>query len=287
MPAAATGKAAISQSEKDARQLLREARGLLSRYASRLKDGAFHELDGAIDALEKTLPRRDADANVTASQALDRKLDEYVSFGRKSTTRQYIESISGAVFFALLLRAFVLEPFKIPSGSMIPTLQVGDHIFVNKFIYGIRVPFTDIKFGTSFRRPKRGEVIVFKYPRDPDKDFIKRIVAVEGDVIEGRDNQLFVNGVGVPRSHIDGDCMYDDFDEQSEQWTRRACDPWQETVNGVDYTTYLVAAAGCARSRRAPCRPIRSFAWATTATTRTTHARGASFPTSSSRARRS
>ena len=117
----------------------------------------------AITALE----RRAGAATAQLRERLE-KLDELVerqlAFGRKSAVREYAESIGIAVLVALLLRAFVVEAFKIPSGSMIPTLQVGDHIFVNKFIYGLRIPLTNIKF---FRRkPKRGEVIVFIYPQD-------------------------------------------------------------------------------------------------------------------------
>src|SRR5207248_8259385 len=100
-----------------------------------------------------------------ARDSLDKKLDDHLAFARKSTIREYTESIGVAVLIALFLRAFVVEAFKIPSGSMIPTLQVGDHIFVNKFIYGIRVPWTNIKFGMTYRKPRRGEVIVFIYPR--------------------------------------------------------------------------------------------------------------------------
>src|SRR4029077_6359438 len=122
---------------------------------------------------------------------------------------------------------FVVEAFKIPSGSMIPTLQVGDHIFVNKFIYGLRVPGTNIKFGMTVRKPRRGEVAVFKFPKDPDKDFIKRIVAVEGDTVEVRDTQLYVNGVPRPRVHLDGTpCEYEDFEELTGRWEHRVCDAW-------------------------------------------------------------
>src|SRR5688500_17029449 len=87
--------------------------------------------------------------------ALDELTDEHLSFARKSTVREYGESIGIAVLIALFLRAFVIEAFKIPSGSMIPTLEIGDHIFVNKFIYGVRIPYTRTKF-FDFRQPRRG-----------------------------------------------------------------------------------------------------------------------------------
>src|SRR5688572_33338401 len=93
-----------------------------------------------------------------ALNKLDEKMDDHLSFARKSTLREYAESIGVAVAVALLLRAFVVEAFQIPSGSMIPTLEVGDHIFVSKFAYGLSVPFTNSKF-LQYSQPDRGDVI--------------------------------------------------------------------------------------------------------------------------------
>lgn len=126
---------------------------------------------------------------------------------KKGVVREYIEAIVIAVVLALILRAFVVQAFKIPSGSMVPTLLVGDHILVNKFIYGIRIPYTDVKF-FDFRKPKGGEVIVFIYPKDESKDFIKRVVGVEGDKILIRDKKIYLNdrlyndSYGVYNDHI-------------------------------------------------------------------------------------
>src|SRR5262249_24079637 len=154
------------------------------------------------------------------------------------TTREYVESIAIAVLIALFLRSFVVEAFKIPSGSMIPTLQVGDHIFVNKFIYGVRVPWTNIKVGMGIRKPKRGEVIVFKFPKDQEKDFIKRIVAVEGDTVEIRDNVVWVNGQPTERVHdTQARCEYEDYAEETGRWDHRRCDAWRETMGEHTYQT--------------------------------------------------
>src|ERR1700759_2247167 len=98
---------------------------------------------------------------------------------------------------ALALRAFVVEAFKIPSSSMYPTLEINDHIFVNKFIYGVRIPWTTTKL-FALRGPPRGEVIVFIYPCDPDRDYIKRVVATAGQTVETRCGVLYVDGVAVP-----------------------------------------------------------------------------------------
>lgn len=220
--------------------LLREGRRVLRKYGERLAPDKLAKVREAVDALSKTLIGRDWEQLTPAINALDKVLDEHLAFARKSTVREYVESVGVAVLIALLLRAFVVEAFKIPSGSMIPTLQVGDHIFVNKFIYGIRIPFTDIKLGMHFREPKRGEVIVFIYPKEHDKDFIKRIVAVPGDELLLRDDQLFVNGKPVARKHVAGDCHYDDYEEADESWSTRACDEWTETLaDGTTYHTYV------------------------------------------------
>jgi signal peptidase I len=112
---------------------------------------------------------------------------------RKGRIREYAEAIIIALVLALFIRTFFVQAFKIPSGSMKPTLQIGDHILVNKFIYGFRIPYTRIRI-LPFTRPKRGDVIVFVYPEDPSKDFIKRVIAVEGEVVEIRNKKVYVNG---------------------------------------------------------------------------------------------
>jgi signal peptidase I len=112
--------------------------------------------------------------------------------GKKRFIREYLEPIVTAVIIALFIRAFVVQAFKIPSGSMEPTLLVGDHILVNKFIYGIRIPFTDTKV-LQFKNPKRGDTIVFIYPKDKTKDYIKRVIGTEGEKVEVIRNQIYVN----------------------------------------------------------------------------------------------
>lgn len=131
---------------------------------------------------------------------------------KKGLFREYTEAIFIAVIIALILRAFVIEAFKIPSGSMIPTLKIGDHIFVNKFIYGLRIPFTKIRF-FDVRKPQKGEIIVFIYPGDKSKDFIKRVVGTPGDKVEIKGRLLYINDVPVKRYETDDrDALLADFD---------------------------------------------------------------------------
>jgi len=112
--------------------------------------------------------------------------------GSQSKIKEYAEAIVIAILIALFIRTFVVQAFKIPSGSMKPTLLVGDHILVNKFIYGVKIPFLQ-KTIIPVSEPKRGDVIVFIYPEDRSKDFIKRVIGVGGDTIEIRNKQIFLN----------------------------------------------------------------------------------------------
>lgn len=124
----------------------------------------------------------------------------------KSTFREYSESIVFALLLALFIRSFIVQAFKIPSGSMIPTLQIGDHILVNKLSYGIRSPFWDF-FLLSFKKPQRGDVVVFIFPEDRSKDFIKRVIGIEGDIVEIREKTVYINGKPLedPYAHFEGD----------------------------------------------------------------------------------
>lgn len=118
----------------------------------------------------------------------------------KSKIREYAESIIWALVLAFIIRSCVIQAFKIPSGSMEDTLAIGDHLFVNKFIYGIKLPFTD-KRVLKIRDPRRGDVMVFEYPVDRSKDFIKRVIGVPGDVIQVQNKVVYVNGTPYKNPH--------------------------------------------------------------------------------------
>jgi signal peptidase I len=123
---------------------------------------------------------------------------------KKSIIREYAESIIIAVLLALLIRAFVIQAFKIPSGSMKPTLQVGDHILVNKFIYGIklRIPFTALNYTLiPISSPKRNDVVVFIFPKETNKDFIKRVIGLPGDTVQIKDKKVYINNQPLEDPH--------------------------------------------------------------------------------------
>jgi signal peptidase I len=120
--------------------------------------------------------------------------------GKKHIIREYGESIIIAIILALIIRTFVVQAFKIPSGSMEDTLAIGDHILVNKFIYGTKIPFAD-KRVLKIRDPRRGDVIVFEYPEDPSKDFIKRVIGTPGDEVEVKEKKVYINGNPYENPH--------------------------------------------------------------------------------------
>jgi signal peptidase I len=133
--------------------------------------------------------RRDPDSMVMAQSAAVRR------DGRAKTIfREYTEAILPAIILFLVIRTFLFQAFRIPSASMEDTLAIGDFLFVNKFLYGAKVPFLDVRL-PGIRDPKPGDIIVFKYPRDTRKDYIKRCVATEGQTVEIRNKRVYVDGV--------------------------------------------------------------------------------------------
>ena len=146
---------------------------------------------------------------------------------------EYGASFFPVILIVFLLRSFVVEPFKIPSGSMIPTLLVGDFILVNKYSYGIRVPVANKKI-IELDSPQRGDVVVFRFPPKPELDYIKRVVGVPGDKVEYRNKQLTINGQAVPM-RPNGDYL----DREKLYYSPR----FIETINGVDHDVLVEAEA--------------------------------------------
>ena len=142
---------------------------------------------------------------------------------------EYSVSFFPVILIVFLLRSFLVEPFKIPSSSMVPTLLVGDFILVNKYAYGIRLPVVNKKI-VPLGEPSRGDVMVFRYPEDPSLDYIKRVVGLPGDRIEYRNKRLFINGQAVPERQVD-----DYLSRERMQFSRR----YIETLGGVDHEILL------------------------------------------------
>lgn len=186
-----------------ARALLEDAEAIFNQNRNAiLRDVPLQQrntLKASLNALEDEMTKEpfDEDAFCRALERAEAEVDEHLGRFRKSEIREYAESILVAIAVALTLRAFVVEAFKIPTPSMVPTLQVGDHIFVNKFIYGPAIPWTQKRLWSRMP-PERGDVIVFAYPENMEQDFIKRVVAVPGDKLEARGGHPIINGWEVP-----------------------------------------------------------------------------------------
>lgn len=241
---------------KEARRLLLSVRKTMARKGDRVTKSGAAEIGRAMETLESSL-KEGADSTITeATNALAESADKHLAFARKSASREYFESIGIAVLVAVILRLFVVEAFKIPSESMVPTLMVGDHIFVSKYRYGLSLPIVNTRL-VRFAKPRHGEVIVFvKPPGTPQPmslfqgdqedmagtDFIKRIIGLPGDRVEMKEDILYVNGQMIPRCRVGMSSFrtrvhFDDTwrDGQAELWIEKHGDyryTIAETVNG-------------------------------------------------------
>jgi len=144
-----------------------------------------------------------------------------------------IRSIAPAVLLALAVRAFLFEPFSIPSGSMLPTLQIGDYVVVTKFAYGVRVPFTNEMLWQR-ALPERGDVIVFERPTPPAENLIKRVVGLPGETITLEEEIVYVDGVPQPRTLLERGYAIDDYDERFRRWFAARADLYVERLQRAD-----------------------------------------------------
>ena len=220
------------KARKRAKQLIKETKVVLEKNRSKLNPESVSILEQKIGNAERAFTSQNYEEILKTTEDLESASTDYLSKYTKSKLRQNIEALAFAILLALIIRTFVFQPFKIPSGSMIPTLLVGDHLLVNKFIYGTRIPFTDIEI-FPIEKIKRGDVIVFTYPnneRDPSKNglyYIKRVVGLPGDEIDLNGRNLYINGGKVP---IEYEGTYADK-RNSEQF-----DEYREDLFGEEHT---------------------------------------------------
>ncbi len=217
---------------KKAKEIIKETKLVLKKNRSKISPDVVSIIEQKVGNLERALSSQNYQDILKTTEDLEIASSDYLSKYKKSKLRQNIEALAFAIIFALIIRTFVFQPFKIPSGSMIPTLLVGDHLLVNKFVYGTKIPFTDIEI-FPIEEIKRGDVIVFTYPNnenDQSKNglyYIKRVIGLPGDDIDLNDRKLVVNGDEVPLEYI-GD--YSDA-RNSEQF-----DEYKEDLFGEDHT---------------------------------------------------
>ena len=174
-------------------------------------DSAIEEFDRQQSRIDKRFA--DENAAQTRSKLRDEKL-------RQPWWLEYTASFFPVILAVFVVRSFVVEPFKIPSGSMVPTLLVGDFILVNKFEYGLRLPVTNTKI-TQGSPLSRGDVVVFRYPKDESVDYIKRVIGLPGDTVAYQDKQLTINGQPVPEAPLP-----DFFDDERQNYAKQ----FEETI---------------------------------------------------------
>ncbi|CAD6562675.1 signal peptidase I [Paraburkholderia sabiae] len=179
----------------------------------RAADAAVAEFDNQ----QARIGERFADENAPATRA--RLRDDKL---RQPWWLEYTASFFPVILVVFVVRSFVVEPFKIPSGSMVPTLLVGDFILVNKYDYGIRLPITNTKI-TEGRPLQRGDVVVFRYPKDESVDYIKRVIGLPGDIVSYEDKKLTINGKPVPETPLP-----DYFDEERIGYAKQ----FEEDIDG-------------------------------------------------------
>ncbi len=251
-----------------ARTLRDEARAIRRAHAKEiersLREEHRNELDAALEELTRAMdaPSFDEQRFAAAYDRADVVVSERLGRWRKSEAREYAESILVAVAVALAIRAFVIEAFKIPSGSMIPTLLVGDHIFVNKLAYGPLLPFSKKRLWSAMP-PKRGDVIVFAFPENPEEDFIKRVIALPGDKLEVRDSRVWLNDKPVPRCFV-GRTSYADVPETGPMLPPAAAnqegDLYVEYLDGQAYLTFYTLSS-VTRTNAGPWYPKPGEVW--------------------------
>jgi signal peptidase I len=240
--------------------LERHQKAIVRELSSKDREALQHDLSELREAMQRSPFDEELfnEAWIRADGQVDTRLRPW----RKSEVREYLESILVAVMVALGLRAIVVEAFKIPSGSMIPTLQVGDHIFVNKFIYGPAIPFTHSRFWTSMP-PARGDVIVHAYPENMEQDFIKRVIAVPGDVLEAKNGHPWINGWEVPHCFV-GIYSYNESSAESEMpssFQRHEGDLFVEYLGDKTYLTLYDHATGGYSDHQGPFRARPGEVW--------------------------
>jgi signal peptidase I len=257
----------LERARRDARRFAADARRSAARAGARLPKKAREEIEEAAATVDAAAAEGDAERLSGALHALDALWGEHLASRAKPLWREYGEAVVAAVLLALVVRAFALEAYRIPSGSMAPTLLAGDHVFVSKLAYGLRVPFTHLVL-LERGAPRRGDVVVFESPRDPGADVVKRVVGVPGDVVELREQVLYVNGVRQPRSAA-GELEYEERSETGER-VRDTCRRYRESLakgellppdgeleGAVEASWQGAAAAGVATYEILQCRRAR------------------------------
>lgn len=228
---------------EEALQYAAATRRFLERRGRRIPEPARADAQAAAAELAAAASASDPGRIAAATERLDELWRDHLALAaRKSAIREAAESAFLALAVAFALRAFVVEAFRIPSASMVPSLLVGDHLVVSKLSYGVRLPFSN-RWIVRWADPERGDVIVFAHPREPGRDYVKRVIGLPGDVVELREQVVLVNGVPQPREPA-GEVAYDEQSDVTGQWRTDHCPAFRETLASGPVAAPRAAAAG-------------------------------------------
>ena len=220
---------------KSSQELLNSTKSILKANKNDISPDIRNIFNERLNNLEESLISGDLESIKSSYSSLKNFYDQNLSQYSKSKLRQNVEAIIIALCLALLIRTFIVQPFKIPSGSMIPTLLIGDHLLVNKFIYGTKIPFVNIRI-LPVEDVQRGDVVVFKFPGNDTVNkgvhYIKRAIGLPGDVIDIQGRDVFINGEKVKQIY---DGNYEYFEQGTEISTDRYIDTLSDNIFDVIY----------------------------------------------------
>ena len=220
---------------RDARELMAEIDVLLARAQGKVAEPTLVRLGEQALRVESASLESDEAALKRELESLNTLTSEHLGVYRRRSAIDFTSGFLKALAIALLIRTIVVEPFKIPSGSMLPTLEIGDQVFVNKFIYGVRIPFTNYVPFVAVRPPARGDVIVFNNPVDESKDFIKRVVGLPGDRVELIDEVVHLNGVAQERRKLADDFVV--WNQDAHGWVADELVLYEERLSEYGHAT--------------------------------------------------
>lgn len=220
---------------RDARELMAEIDVLLGRAQGKVAEPTLARLGEQALRVESASLQGDMPVLQRELETLNTLTTEHLGAYRRRSAIDFTSGFLKALAIALLIRTVVVEPFKIPSGSMLPTLEIGDQVFVNKFVYGVRIPFTNYVPFVAVRPPARGDVIVFNNPMDESKDFIKRVVGLPGDRVEIIDEVVHINGEPQTRTRLSDDFVV--WNQDAHGWIADELVLYEEKVSEYGHAT--------------------------------------------------
>ncbi|HSP81408.1 MAG TPA: signal peptidase I [Myxococcaceae bacterium] len=215
----------------EARELLGEIERILKRVQGKVSPEVAERLTGQALEVEAASLAGDEPRLEKELKELDTLANQHLGPYRKQSAWDFVSGFGKALAVALVIRVFIIEPYRIPSGSMLPTLEIGDQVFINKFIYGVRLPFTNWVPFQIVRAPAHGDVIVFNNPVKTDLDFIKRVVGVPGDKVEIIDEVVHINGVPQARTLVQEELVVHNKGDLSPWFPERKV-LYQENLGG-------------------------------------------------------